>query len=91
MHAPPNSQLKMPGDARKISGSLNSFFWYSALTIVAQLVGALSHRPRGGGFHSQLGHMSGLQVLSLAWVRVRGSQSMLLSHIDVSLSVKINK
>ena len=40
---------------------------------VAQLVGALSHTPKGCGFDPQSGHMPRLQVLSLVRAHIGGN------------------
>ena len=68
-----------------------------ALASVAQLVGALSHNRKvaglvpaqdtylGCGFHPQSG-----SVQSPVWVHLGGNQSMLLSHIDGSLSFPLS-
>ena len=61
---------------------------------MAQKVGALSCKPNGFGFNSQLGHIPRLLVWSLIWecmilypqAHMGGKQLMLLFCIDVSLS-----
>ena len=58
-----------------------------ALAGVAQLVEALSHTPKGCGFDSRSGHMPRLGAQSPIGVRMRGHQSMFLSHTDMSLSL----
>ena len=45
-----------------------------------------SHKPKDRGFNSQSGQTPGLLVWSPVGACTGGNQSMLLSHIDVSLS-----
>ena len=54
---------------------------------MAQLVGVLSHKLGGCGFDSRSGHIPRLQVWSPVKARIRGTYSMFLTHIDVSLSL----
>ena len=56
-----------------------------ALAGVAQLVGVSFCKQKGQMFDSWSGPMPGMQVWSLYGMYVRGSRSMFLSHIDVSL------
>ena len=60
-----------------------------ALASVGQLVGTLSHRPKGSEFVSWPGHMPRLQVQSLVGVRARANQSMFLSHITISFPLSL--
>ena len=53
------------------------------------LVEASSHKPKCRRFDSQSGHMPGLQVCFPFRVCVRDSQSMLLSHITISLPLSL--
>ena len=53
---------------------------------VAELVGGLSHAPKGCWFSSWSGHIPRLQVRSLAKTGMGGNQSMFLSYVSVSLS-----
>ena len=59
------------------------------LASMAQLVGALFHKPKSCRFNSQSGHMPGLQVRSLVWARMRGNRLVLLSHINVFLLLSL--
>ena len=58
-----------------------------ALDGVAQLVGASSSSPKGCRFNSRSGHMSGLQAPSPVGTCMGSSQSMFLSHVNVSFSL----
>ena len=64
---------------------LKTLSW--ALASVVELVGELSHEPKGYGFNSQPGHMPGLQVQSPVWVYVRGNWSMFLTLMFLSHSL----
>ena len=59
------------------------------LASVAQLVGALSCKPKGRGFNSQPEHMPGLQVQFPVRPCARGNQSI-LSHIKVSIPLSLH-
>ena len=63
----------------------------AALVDVNQLDRASSHVLKCCGFDSLSGHIPKLQVQSLVWECMEGSQLMFLSHIDVSLSLKSNE
>ena len=67
------------------------------LASAAQLVGESSHKPKVCSLDSQSGHMPRLRVRSqcrhvrsLVWAHMGGNQSMLLSHIDVFLSLPLS-
>ena len=58
-----------------------------ALASVAQLVGAMSCKLKSCRFNSRPVHMPGFQIWSEVRAHVRGSRSMFLSHMDISLSL----
>ena len=60
-----------------------------ALASVAQLVGTLSHKPKGCGFNSWSGHMPELWVQPRVQAHARGNQLMFLYHINVSLLLSL--
>ena len=62
----------------------------SALVSVVQLVGVWSHRPKGHRLHSQSGHVPEFWVPFPVKHEWEGNQLMLLSQIDVSLSLSLS-
>ena len=67
--------ISFPQNLRKLIKKNN----IGTLASMAQVVGALSHRPKGHKFNSQSGHMPRLWVQSPVRAHITGNQSMFLS------------
>ena len=85
--------LKLTGSSELNDGNCRAPFiiWHKillreALASVAQMVGALSRRPKGHRFDSWSGHIPRLQVCSPVKVHTKSNQKMFLTLISLSLS-----